>query len=157
VHREYIGRRGDKILGEEIDGGFDTIGQLGASKVEPTHDHVNWSRKPLDRIFDNVHDSCVRASAKQDKTLPKDIDSSVPFVHYIRFFGPAPSSAVVAWDEAHPTDQAGLKRSNAWYLAAHPNCTTSDSMPLAMHFDDASMRFDLFKSGVTGQLADDLA
>jgi hypothetical protein len=30
-------------------------------------------------------------------------------------------------------------------------------MPLAMHFDDASVRFDLLKSGVTGQLTDDLA
>jgi hypothetical protein len=79
VHREYIGRRGNKILGEEIDGGFDAIGQLGASKVEPTYDlqptlravesskvthmhHIYWSRKPLDRIFDNVHDACMRAT-----------------------------------------------------------------------------------------------
>ena len=79
VHREYIGWCGDKILGEEIDGGFDAIGQLRASKVKPTDNlqpilravqsskvihmyHVNWSRKPLDRIFDNVHDACVRAT-----------------------------------------------------------------------------------------------
>jgi hypothetical protein len=38
VHWKHIGRRGNKILGEEIDGGFDAISQLGASKVEPTHD-----------------------------------------------------------------------------------------------------------------------
>lgn len=79
VHREYIGRRGNKILREKIDGGFDAIGQLGASKVETAYDlqptmrvvelsevtemyHIYWSRKPLDRIFDNVDDACVRAT-----------------------------------------------------------------------------------------------
>ncbi|SRR6266404_4486592 len=37
VHREHIGRRGNEIFGEEINGGFDAVGQLRASKVEPTH------------------------------------------------------------------------------------------------------------------------
>ncbi len=73
------------------------------------------------------------------------------------FFGPAPIGGIVARNEANSTYQARLKGSYAWYLAANPNCTTSNSMPLAMHLHNAPVSFYLFECRVTGQLTNYLA